>query len=515
MRQEDLYLRSINLILLLWTGLSMGACTPKKDGTNRDSLAASIDSSACSSERFAPVVLAGGGEEGTLEEVGSWSAEAFEPLTAVRDLDGDGTVRGVVLSGSGQNDTFYASYFEGLAAACGRNVVMSSFDMPKGGRFESAFLESLRNAIQKAEFVFFKGGDQSVYYNQLTKEGLVDSLRAVRKRGGGLGGTSAGAMSLAGHAFVSGWDLTSSEVLSDSDSLRLQSVEGSPSPTSGLRSDFISAVSDAIVDTHFVARGRTARLVGLIALAHEHNRNRRVTGIGIDIQTALVVDGQKATVVGDGTVTIIDGTMARKLSRGRGLPLHYENLRLHRLTKGSTFVWNKEGLIVPDTKDFRPLAYGDVKTRVSFSGAIDGGNEQDTSFFENHAYWKGKELRLIYDRGCSTCVRGFTGFTLALPSRDAAEKEEGVVGMLAFTKGPFGILSYPGSVLSFPKRSLRIDASQRKETRRSSVLLFERTQNTLFKRSKQPSAWIPSLQMHDVIDLLLDVLSPGTTWELP
>lgn len=72
----------------------------------------------------------------------------------------------------------------------------------------------------------------------------------------------------------------------------------------------------ALLDQHFLARGRIGRLlVAVLAI------DSVPVGFGVDENTALVVDGDRATVVGASGVVVVDGRQARRDSevRGRGL----------------------------------------------------------------------------------------------------------------------------------------------------------------------------------------------------
>jgi cyanophycinase len=64
----------------------------------------------------------------------------------------------------------------------------------------------------------------------------------------------------------------------------------------------LGLISDVIIDQHFAERGRIGRLLGAVA------QNPRVLGIGIDEDTAIVVEDGAFTVVGSGAVYVVDGT---------------------------------------------------------------------------------------------------------------------------------------------------------------------------------------------------------------
>lgn len=78
----------------------------------------------------------------------------------------------------------------------------------------------------------------------------------------------------------------------------------------------------AVIDTHFTQRRRLQRLFMVIA------RNAELMGLGIDEDTAMVVRGHLAEVVGRGSVTFVDGRGVRfdnadRCDDGAALTLSY------------------------------------------------------------------------------------------------------------------------------------------------------------------------------------------------
>jgi cyanophycinase len=91
---------------------------------------------------------------------------------------------------------------------------------------------------------------------------------------------------------------------------------------------------DVIIDQHFAERGRFGRLIG--AVAH----NPRVLGLGIDENTAAMVEGEVFKVIGSGAVYVVDGTdvsycnVAEARSES-ALSMH--DVRVHVLSDGDSF----------------------------------------------------------------------------------------------------------------------------------------------------------------------------------
>jgi cyanophycinase len=108
-------------------------------------------------------------------------------------------------------------------------------------------------------------------------------VRSVFERGGLIAGTSAGAAAMSDTMLVRG---------SSSETHRIGDLNMAPG---------LGLIRDVIIDQHFAERGRFGRLLG--AVAH----NPRVLGIGVDENTAAVVEDGRLTVIGSGAVYIVDG----------------------------------------------------------------------------------------------------------------------------------------------------------------------------------------------------------------
>jgi cyanophycinase len=126
--------------------------------------------------------------------------------------------------------------------------------------------------LERATGVWIEGGEQARLERAYRATRVEAALHAVLARGGVIGGTSAGA------AIMS----------------RVMIRGGKTRPRMGTG---FGLLPGAIVDQHFVARGRRGRLERALA------RHRDLVGYGVDEGTAMVVVGGVFTVVGDSTVT--------------------------------------------------------------------------------------------------------------------------------------------------------------------------------------------------------------------
>ena len=146
--------------------------------------------------------------------------------------------------------------------------------------------EDARNAvsikrIQGAHAVFFTGGDQSKLILLLAETAMVSAIRNkyYADKNFIVGGTSAGAMVL-------------SETIITGGLIGAALYKGDIKIAKGF--DFIK---DVIIDTHFIKRGRFARLAHAIAL------NPSCLGIGLEEDTALIIsEGNQAECIGSGMV---------------------------------------------------------------------------------------------------------------------------------------------------------------------------------------------------------------------
>jgi cyanophycinase len=127
--------------------------------------------------------------------------------------------------------------------------------------------------LRQATGVWISGGDQSRLTALYGGTRVERELAKVLRRGGVVGGTSAGA-SVVSAVMMAG--------------------EGKTGQGFGL-------LADAIVDQHFSNRHRLPRLLGIL------KTHPGQLGIGIDEQTAVVIRGKEVTVLGNATVTVANG----------------------------------------------------------------------------------------------------------------------------------------------------------------------------------------------------------------
>lgn len=137
--------------------------------------------------------------------------------------------------------------------------------------------------LEGAAGVYFTGGDQLRITSQMGDTPLERRIYELHREGAVIAGTSAGASVMSDTMLVRG---------SGAESHRI----GDLRMAAGL-----GLVKDVVIDQHFAERGRIGRLLGAVS------QNPRTLGIGIDEDTAIVVEGDSFRVIGSGGVTIVDG----------------------------------------------------------------------------------------------------------------------------------------------------------------------------------------------------------------
>jgi cyanophycinase len=185
---------------------------------------------------------------------------------------------------------------------------------------EEALAPGAIKNMEDAAGVFFTGGDQLRISSQIGDTPVEDFVREIYHRGGVIAGTSAGASVMSETMLVRG---------SSQESHRIGDLHMAPG---------LGLVPDVIIDQHFAERGRIGRLLGAVA------QNPRVLGIGIDEDTAIVVQRDRFKVVGAGAVYVVDGAGVTHSNIAEARPeltLSMHNVRLHMLSSDDCFDLNE------------------------------------------------------------------------------------------------------------------------------------------------------------------------------
>jgi cyanophycinase len=170
--------------------------------------------------------------------------------------------------------------------------------------------------LEEARGVFFSGGDQLRISSQIGDTPFEARIKQIFEQGGVVAGTSAGASVMGETMLIRG---------PSSESHRIGDLHLAPG---------MGLIHDVIIDQHFAERGRIGRLLGAVAL------NPRILGIGIDEDTAIVVQGGRFDVIGSGAVYVIEGAGVSRSNIAEAetkRTLSMFDVRLHVLSDGDRF----------------------------------------------------------------------------------------------------------------------------------------------------------------------------------
>lgn len=172
--------------------------------------------------------------------------------------------------------------------------------------------------IEKAGCIMFSGGDQfklacvlnDTRFTKLIHDRYVSEELVIA-------GTSAGAMAMPDQMIYPG--LASSSMQEK----EVKLYQG------------LSLIYNAMIDTHFLVRGRFRRLAVAVA-NNPHN-----LGIGIEEDTGIIIrEGNKIEAIGSGLVTILDGRNIKNANLTVEREAHdifIENMVVHLLRAGNHF----------------------------------------------------------------------------------------------------------------------------------------------------------------------------------
>lgn len=170
--------------------------------------------------------------------------------------------------------------------------------------------------LEGARGIFFTGGDQTRLVSMVAGTALGEWLDRFSGKGGLIAGTSAGASAMSATMLVSGRGDASAR----SDAVAM-------APGLGL-------ARGMIIDQHFAERGRIGRLIAAVAAAPD------AIGLGLDEDTAAVLEHGTVRIIGSGAAYVLDGAQitCSDVSEVRaGVPITVHDLTLHVLGAGAGF----------------------------------------------------------------------------------------------------------------------------------------------------------------------------------
>lgn len=192
---------------------------------------------------------------------------------------------------------------------------VSGFNFQRGVNLPKVQLDSLKNA----KLIFISGGDQDRFMSVVLNTPVMDAIHQAYKKGAVIAGTSAGAAVMS-KKMITGIQKKHPNVESGFVSIESDNVE---------IKEGLGFLTDVIIDQHFIKRQRLNRLVAASI------ENPEQLCVGIDESTAIVVDGDYATVTGISSVIVIRNPgKVKKIENGL---LGTEGLQLSVYLPGQKF----------------------------------------------------------------------------------------------------------------------------------------------------------------------------------
>ncbi len=188
-----------------------------------------------------------------------------------------------------------------------------------------ADLPDVARELSKATGVFMTGGDQNKIVGILHGTAALRAIHAAYAKGATVGGTSAGASAMSDPMIGGG--LVGS--LARSGMVKLHQGLG--------------LTTTLLVDQHFHQRNRLGRLLTAVMSYPD------MLGVGVDEDTAaMVTDDGELSVIGRGTVTIVDPSEMHSVNLAIApdkSPIPFSRMVLHTLVHGGRFNLNKRAFI--------------------------------------------------------------------------------------------------------------------------------------------------------------------------
>lgn len=280
-------------LLLLFIIISMAACN------NQDTGKENIKARQAKGKLF----IIGGGHK---------PDQMLNNLVSISGLDSSGYVVILPMSSSVPDTSgFYMT--QDFQKAGVKNVFV--FNLQSEDQVTLSKLDSVRNAT----LIYMTGGNQNTFMEKVGESPLPEAIRQAYRDGATVAGTSAGA-ALMSKQMITGDEFKHPEYTGNFRTIEANNIELAPG---------VGVLEEAIVDQHFIKRMRMNRLISAIL------ENPDKTGIGIDESTAILVEGNQATVYGIGQVMVIRHT--QKESKVKNGLLGGKDLNLSIYLPGESF----------------------------------------------------------------------------------------------------------------------------------------------------------------------------------
>lgn len=196
------------------------------------------------------------------------------------------------------------------------------------GEPDAAADPAVIEAVQKAEVVYFRGGDQCDYVAWQASL-MLEAVEKLVARGGGVGGGSAG---LAIQGSLAVYDGCRGSVRS-------------PRALADPYRDSISFTHDlfawphldnTVIDSHFVERDRMGRLMAFLCRQLAEGRTGSAWGVGIEADSAMLLNREGMASVYGSVAYVVQADRAPEVCE-ENAPVSYSGYKIWRLDSGSHY----------------------------------------------------------------------------------------------------------------------------------------------------------------------------------
>ncbi len=214
---------------------------------------------------------------------------------------------------SSEPDTSFYYFKEDFRLISDKPLVNFNFTPQKVN--DQNWLDSLKHA----KLIFITGGDQERFMKVVLNTPVYDAIHTAYQNGATIAGTSAGAAVMS-QRMITGKEFTDTVYRATFRKLQDQNIE----IKTGL-----GLLTNAVVDQHFIVRSRYNRLLSALALFPA------LTCIGIDEETAIIVQGNKVKVTGGSQVIVIKNPVQLKITAGK--LVKFKDIEFSIYTEGDGF----------------------------------------------------------------------------------------------------------------------------------------------------------------------------------
>jgi cyanophycinase len=215
---------------------------------------------------------------------------------------------------SEEPDTSYYYFREDWLPVSDRPLANFNFTAQKVN--DKNWLDSLKHA----KLIFITGGDQERFMKVVLNTPVYDAIHAAYQNGATIAGTSAGAAVMS-QRMITGKEFTDTVYRATFRKLQDSNIE----IKTGL-----GLLTNAVIDQHFIVRSRYNRLLSALALYPS------LACIGIDEETAIIVQGNKVKVTGGSQVIVMRNPTQLKITANK--LVKFNDIQFSIYTDGDEFL---------------------------------------------------------------------------------------------------------------------------------------------------------------------------------